>query len=294
MMSRRKQIFGGDWTEQKLGMLREYLQAYRTALKRQPFELLYIDAFAGTGYREVRAAESAENLLFPELREEEAEGFLNGSARIALQVTPPFDEYVFIEKTASRFEELRKLRREYPRLAKRIKLVQEDCNVRLRRICEGTDWRGRRAVLFLDPFAMQVEWDTLEAVAATRAMDTWILWPVMAMNRLLHHAGEIPASWRLRLDRFLGTTQWYCQFYRVRKGRDLFGEDIEEINKVADFRVIRDFLNQRLATIFADVADNPRLLLNSRGTPLFLFCFAAANPKGAPIAKRIAEHILKE
>lgn len=125
-------------------------------------------------------------------------------------------------------------------------------------------------------------------------MDTWILWPVMAMNRLLHHAGEIPASWRLRLDRFLGTTQWYCQLYRVRKGRDLFGEDIEEINKVADFRVIRDFLNQRLATIFADVADNPRLLLNSRGNPLFLFCFAAANPKGAPIAKRIAEHILKE
>ena len=41
--------FGGPWTQEKLGILKKYLDAYTTALKNQQFCLLYIDAFAGAG-----------------------------------------------------------------------------------------------------------------------------------------------------------------------------------------------------------------------------------------------------
>ena len=46
--------FGGDWTIDKLEILRRYLDAYTTALKEQPskerpFNLIYVDAFAGAG-----------------------------------------------------------------------------------------------------------------------------------------------------------------------------------------------------------------------------------------------------
>ncbi len=34
---------------EKLRILERYLDAYTTALKNQPFKLMYIDAFAGTG-----------------------------------------------------------------------------------------------------------------------------------------------------------------------------------------------------------------------------------------------------
>ena len=47
--------FGGPWTAQKLDILRAYLDAYTTALKKQPgeFTLIYVDGFAGAGsYRE--------------------------------------------------------------------------------------------------------------------------------------------------------------------------------------------------------------------------------------------------
>jgi hypothetical protein len=50
---------------------------------------------------------------------------------------------------------------------------------------------------------------------------------------------------------------------------------------------------KRLKTIFTHVAENPLPLLNSSNCPLYLLCFAAGNLKGGPIAKRIAEHILK-
>jgi hypothetical protein len=45
------------------------------------------------------------------LAEPEAEAFLKGSARIALEVDPPFKQYVFIEQDAGRAQELEKLKR---------------------------------------------------------------------------------------------------------------------------------------------------------------------------------------
>ena len=45
----RATTFGGSWTIEKLDILESYLDAYTTVLKNQPFKLMYIDAFAGTG-----------------------------------------------------------------------------------------------------------------------------------------------------------------------------------------------------------------------------------------------------
>ena len=70
MGSEQLQMFGGSWTEQKLRMLAAYLAAYATVMKKQPFELWYIDGFAGTGYRELERQGGKDAVLFPELAEE--------------------------------------------------------------------------------------------------------------------------------------------------------------------------------------------------------------------------------
>ena len=44
--------------------------------------------------------------------------------------------------------------------------------------------------------------------------------------------------------------------------------------------------------MFAAVANEPRVLRNSANRPLYLLCFAVGNKKGAPIALRIANHLL--
>ena len=96
--------FGGRWTEQKLEILRHYLDAYTTALKNQPFILHYVDGFAGAGSYNESANEYAE---FYEFRD--------GSARIALEIgDKPFDELVFIEKGADSAEALLTLTNEFP------------------------------------------------------------------------------------------------------------------------------------------------------------------------------------
>jgi three-Cys-motif partner protein len=168
-MKRRTQTFGGDWTEEKLERVRQYLIGYSKALKNTPFKTAYIDAFAGTGYRTSISSKDSESLLFPEM-----DRFLDGSARIALKVEPRFHKYIFIERNPKRFVELEKLKDEFPALANDIKLENADANSYLKGLCEGPSWKNHRAVLFLDPFGMQVTWDTMKSIAKTQAIDLWI------------------------------------------------------------------------------------------------------------------------
>ena len=136
-----RQRFGGAWTEEKLGILRQYLTAYTTALKSQPFELVYIDAFAGTGRRE-ELRDSDGQLAFPELDDSDARDFFDGSARIALQCDPPFHRCVFIERDAKKCEQLEQVRREWA--SRTIEIRQGDANEELRALA-SCDWSRRRA-----------------------------------------------------------------------------------------------------------------------------------------------------
>ena len=287
--------FGGDWTTAKLGVLARYLSAYTTALKRQPFKKAYIDAFAGTGYRTARQSDIADkDLLLPDLAEKEPQELLDGSARLALKTEPRFDRYIFIERSAARCAQLELLKAEFPRLASRIQIHQSDANAEIQDLCAKGDWRFQRAVLFLDPYGMQVEWKTIEAVSCTKAIDLWILLPLgIAVNRLLTKSGHISEAWRARLNTLFGTEEWYDAFYKVDTTPTLF--DVEQGPVVkATMENIGRYFNNRLKDVFAGVAGRPGVLRNSVNNPLYLLCFAVANERGKGPALRIANHLLKD
>lgn len=292
-MKRTEQSFGGGWTETKLESVRQYLVHYRIALKDKPFKnkpfiTTYIDAFAGTGYRTTSGKNEPDSLLFPEM-----DNFLDGSARIALQVEPRFHRFIFIEKDPNRFSELEKLKDEFPHLSQDISLINADANSYLKGLCRNTSWANNRAVLFLDPFGMQVTWDTIKAIAETHAIDLWLLFPLgVAVNRILTKTGRISPTWRSKLDALFGTSDWYDAFYRKSNQPGLFGDE-EVTEKIGDFDSISEYFVNRLKTVFAGVADNPLPLRNSHNNPIFLLCFAVGNPRGKDIALRIAGHILR-
>lgn len=284
--------FGGVWTEEKLDCLKKYLCAYANALKNQRFELVYIDAFAGTGYRTRSADPTQFNNLLPEFSMADVQGFLKGSASIALEIEPRFDQYYFIEQNKKHFEELTKLRNSFPRLSNRINLINEDSNKYIIEICTNWDWKKRRAVLFLDPYGMNVNWTTVESISETKAIDMWYLFPLgVAVNRLLKKDGKICDAWKSKLDIIFGTSDWFTAFYKNDEQESLF-EDDPHMQKTATYEKIKNFLLARLRENFAGVSPNPLVLLNTRGCPLYLFCFAASNENGARVAIPIADHIL--
>ncbi|MBC8179894.1 three-Cys-motif partner protein TcmP, partial [candidate division KSB1 bacterium] len=224
----------------------------------------------------------------------EIETYSKGSARIALEIKPEFDKYIFIEKSKKHFTELFKLKEEFIDKEKKIDLINTDANSWLIDRCNNYKWQNNRAVLFLDPYGMQVNWETVKAIANTEAIDLWYLFPLgIGVNRLLKKdAGKIPASWEIKLDSILGTNEWKEAFYYETQATTFFGNETKII-KDADFNKISKFIVKRLKSIFASVAEKPLLLRNSRNNPLYLLCFASGNPRGAKTAKKIAQDILK-
>jgi three-Cys-motif partner protein len=299
-MTDKTHRFGGDWTQAKLEILRRYLAAYTKVLKdkpsaNDPFRKAYIDAFAGTGTRAARerpSGQSQGDLLFPDLNDPAPTQLLEGSARLALQIDPPFERYIFIELNQERCAQLESLKTEFPDRAGSIDIQQGEANVVIQSLC-AKDWSAHRAVLFLDPYGMQVDWKTIVAVASTKAIDLWLLVPLgMGMNRLAPRSGKLPDSWRQRMDAFLGTTDWYDEFYKVETKATLFGDDHLQVK--ASMGVMARYFNSRLKQVFAGVVDEPGVLRNSANNPLYLLCFAVGNDRGKDIALRIANHLLKE
>jgi three-Cys-motif partner protein len=287
--------FGGDWTEDKLRRLREYLIAYRAIFTNNPrasyFKTWYVDAFAGTGSRSSPTL-SRGSLDYDEgfPFDREAATFLDGSAKIALGIPSPFDKYLFIEDSKKRAAALRNtVANEFPTLADRVEIKVEDANAALCEWCQQRNWSKERAVVFLDPYGMQVEWNTVATLAGTKGVDLWYLFPIA--TRLLTQDGNMDERWAKRLDTLFGTPDWRTRFYAAHVRETLFGPE-EGVLRDATEQNIQSFIEERLKTCFVAVAQS-RILRNSRASPLFALCFAASNEKGATPALKIAQHILK-
>jgi len=294
--------FGGEWTREKLVCVRRYLDAYAQVMKNQHhFMTWYIDAFAGGGYVELRDAEPSEFDVYAD-DAEASFSLLTGSALQALKVEPPFDRFEFIENDSTRARTLAELCGANAQLSGCVNLYNDDANTVLPRICENF-LPNDRGVLFLDPFGMNVDWTTLEAVARTECLDVWYLVAISAVNRMLPRTGQFPEGWREKLTRYFGTTDWQAAFYPPKSAQPtLFDEvgdaetDDGSATKAANYRTITAFILQRLKSIFrGGVANNPKILLSHNGSPQFLLCFAVSNPSPAASepALRIAKYILE-
>ena len=165
------------WTEQKLTILEEYLKQYTTALKNQDFRLIYVDAFAGTGFVSPNVSSSQPSgFSWGDALDEPSSAVLSGSTRRAIAIADrPFDTFIFVEQNTSHAAALRLIRTEFP--DRDIRIEQSDANAFLQMWCSsqnqflGVPWdrpaNRQRAVVFLDPFATQVHWNTVAAIAST-------------------------------------------------------------------------------------------------------------------------------
>jgi len=295
----REHKFGGQWTDEKLERIRKYLTAYTTIFNANEqarfLSTTYVDAFAGTGHHVPSSTKNEmEALLWEVENDPEAQKFKKGSAAIALDVDPEFDNYLFIEKDPSKILELEALRSNHTTKADRISIVADEANEVLGRFARETDWRKNRAVVFLDPYGMSVEWSTIQALGNTNGVDLWILFPLgQAVNRLLMRNQVPTGGWADALTRCFGTDEWQDEFYEPSAQMSLL-DDSPGVQKVATFESIAKFFKKRLATCFSGVAENSLSLCNSKNSPLFLLCFASANEKGSKTAIRIANDLLRD
>lgn len=280
--------YGGPWTNIKTGVLRSYLGFFTSALKNQGFELWYIDGFAGTGTRTIDQRDAD---LFGEGSEPQE---IDGSAKIALGIDPPFQRFVFIEEKPKRVAALKALAEG----RSDVVIVQGDANAAITELCRSTAWRGKlapgsgiRAVMFLDPYGMSVDYATLQEMRQTAAIDVWYLFPLSGLYRQAAHSKmDISPDKEAAITRILGTDEWKTRFYAAGEP-DLFG-NICDGPRIADVNAIEDYVRERLVNVFPHVL-KPLRLYRQR-VPIFSLFFAMSNPDTAALglAKKGANHIL--
>lgn len=295
----RTHSFGGSWTKEKLHILSSYLAAYSTIFARnknaQFFDTFYVDAFAGSGY--IKTANEPvveEPQLFENLAEDEPQEFLKGSAVCALEVDPPFKNYLFIERSNRWCEDLECLKQKFPHRAASIQIRKGDAKANLLSWVRSQNWNKTRAVVFLDPYGMQVDWEIIEALGHTQGIDLWLLFPLgVGVMRLLTREAPPPPAWSDALTRIFGSDTWKTEFYKSSPQTELFGYFAPTETREIDHTVVTKYITARLNEAFYAVHQEPLVLKNSRNNPLYLLCFASGNQKGSSTAMRIANYLIK-
>lgn len=287
--------FGGVWTEIKLKALTEYLDFYQKALRNMPFETWYIDAFAGTGDRH---AELQRGGIFEGEPIEHFERNLDGSAKKALGIDPPFTHYWFTERHRRRSQQLLALREDFDL---DIQIKNGEANAELRKLFASPPWSGgpkshlQRAVVFLDPYGMSVDWDTLRMLADTKRVDVWYLFPRKAVvQQLAHDIKGVDDSKRAKLAQIFGGDQWEEQFYEARPAQSsLFDPAPSETKgRTASASDIAAFAKQRLGSLFCYVSDPLPLIV--KGSDFFeLYCLSN-NPRAIDLIKRGVDHVMRK
>ncbi|WP_245622294.1 three-Cys-motif partner protein TcmP [Devosia epidermidihirudinis] len=208
---------------------------------------------------------------------------------------------MFIEQDQDRFQELERLKVEYP--DHKIFLKNGDANQNVKKLCTGVQWHkrqgdilGMRGVIFLDPFGMEVDWTTVEAIAATEALDCWYFFPLSGLYRNApHDRTKLERGKEDKLDRLLGTADWRDRWYQHSiMPENMFETETEAVRR-ADVDAIEAYVSERLSSVFKGGVMPPVRLRHNNNAPMASLFFAVSNPspKATALAKRIASYIVK-
>ena len=259
----------GEWSHVKHAILEKYARAYVTILNRQRFvrRVLYVDAFAGAGIAEDRG--SGELLL--------------GSALLAMQVEPAFDELHFVEAN----EEKAKLLRKSTFDDLRVRVHTGDANdVLLSEIlprCRYEDYS--RALCLLDPYGLSGDWSVIRTIGEMKSVEIFFNFMVVGANRnVLWKRPELVPPDRLRLmDRVWGDRSWVTALYKQEE--DLFG--LRSPEKLPNEAVAAAYRARLRSVAGFGFVPEPIPMKNTRGATVYYLFFASSNETGASIVEDI-------
>jgi three-Cys-motif partner protein len=289
-MAKKDNEWGGPWTQKKLDAFSKYVSSYLQILKNQPqWKTIYFDGFAGSGER--KDMDAVATALYKQLSlTKEEEGSYKGAAERVLTLPDEllFDLHYFVDSEKS----LSKLKSKLLILPNSQKTSLNfrpgDCNKWLRVLATALKSNKYAALVLLDPFGMQINWDSIAGLKGTRS-DVWILVPTgVIINRLLYRNGQLEHLDKLQSFFGLNEQEIRKEFYKTETKLTLFGEEDEFVTKVVNpIEHIMTLYIRQLKTVWKHVTDQPLRLDNTKGRPLFHLVFASNNATALKIAKDI-------
>ncbi|WP_113651982.1 three-Cys-motif partner protein TcmP [Pedobacter namyangjuensis] len=275
--------FGGSWTQTKIEILEKYAEAYLHIMSKQKFHLTYFDGFAGSGDIKIGNEEDFK--------------IIAGAAKkiVAIGVPRSFDIYYFVEMDTQK-RDLLEYALKTIRATNNISVVAEDCNVVLKRLAEYLRADvSRKALVFLDPFGMNLNWESVEILKGL-GVDLWILSPTgVGANRLLKKDLKISEAWWQRLEKFFGIERQVIKesIYDEHLETDLFGSRTVTRKSTLANQKLFEIYAERLKTVFSLISD-PYVIVNKNNSLMYHFFCASNNASAIKIANDIVKQYNKK
>ena len=263
----------GIWSELKLEIVEKYGAAYTAAFANEPrLKKYYVDAFSGAGVHILKRSG----------------GTIEGSPARALKTSPKFDGFYFIDMDAQKTAHLKTLcvgRSD-------VHIETGDASEYLSKVLLPTIDYGKynRALCLFDPYGLHLEWRAMELAGKSRAVDMFLNFPVMDMNRnaIWRNPDAVPKDGIDRMNRFWGDDSWRSTAYVENAQGNLFGapDVVKQSNEVI-VSAFRERLRQVAGFQFVP---EPLPMKNSTNAVVYYLFFASQKP----VAQKIIESIFKK
>ncbi len=255
----------GPWAEEKYRYVGMYAEMFATGMKNKWPRRLYLDLFSGPGYSRVR--DTGRVVL--------------GSPMIALSLPDPFDEYVFSDESPEALDALRirvaGLDQQLP-----VTYIPGDANVAVARIVtvvSATPSKSTLSFCFLDPYKLNIHFQTVERIAEGRAVDFLILLALYidANRNIQWYVGDDNPT----IDLFLGDHTWRPRW----KTAELAGDSI--------VKFLANEYSARMGQIgylTMTLEDMVKVSTRDKRLPLYYLAFFSKHAKGLEFWRAVRKY----
>jgi three-Cys-motif partner protein len=240
-----------------------YAQMFATGMKNRWDHRVYLDLFAGPGHSQIRNTRRT----------------VLGSPLIALSLPDRFDRYVFADENPAAIEALRqRVLRIAPDAD--VRYIVGDANDRIGEITGGLPVHGPDgrvlSFCFLDPYKLNIEFETVRRLADGRPMDFLILLAlhVDANRNIERYASEESAV----IDRLLGDASWRPRWDAARARGTSVVEflAVEYSDRMASLGYLPMALDRMV-----------KIRTHDRRLPLYYLAFYSRNERGLDFWEKV-------
>lgn len=254
----------GPWAEDKYRYVGMYAEIFSTGMKKAWDKRVYLDLFSGPGSSKVRGKNRV----------------VLGSPMIALNVPDRFDSYVFADENAQKLDAL-KVRVGAMEPPPDVTYIQGDANNVVDRVTAAIPATHRKTLsfCFLDPYNLDIHFETVRKLATDRAMDFLILLAlyVDANRNLSTYINEQSQT----IDRLLGDPRWRDAWRVAEAAREPF---VPFLASEYSTRM------QTLGYLPVGLADMVKIHTYEKHLPLYYLAFFSRDKTGLRLWKQVLKY----
>jgi three-Cys-motif partner protein len=253
----------GRWADDKYRHVGMYAEMFATGMKNHWDSRVYIDLFSGPGYSQLRGTTR----------------YYLGSPLIALSLPNPFDRYIVSDENERAVAALRsRVSSRWP--GADVRYVIKDANESLSDVASHLPDTGSvLCFCFLDPYKLNIAFETVRGLATRRNIDFLILLALYVdanrnVERYVSDESEV-------IDQFLGDRDW----------RDRWAVQIRQGNSFVPF--LADEYSTRMRSLgYLPMAleDMVKVRTSEKRLPLYYLAFYSRHPLGLQFWKEVRKY----